>query len=270
MGIFKKIYCAECGEETNPFTRYLLSDDNYLCKKCIDKIPFYMFDTFSQVDTLQKYRKMKSYIEYSQKELRPAFHRTSSFNLFNIDAEKGLMYIGADIEDNTAIFKITDVTEIDVKFVPEEYKEKLFSDYMYGMLLSKIKVRKPYFYYESTQYNVKVGTKKRWFRNEILYDNPYGMDEFLVRFQEAYDAAVYRENQYNEAQSYNQVDINELQQAMALFMLDTLDNVTLADIKKQRNRLIKVYHPDTGSAADTKFAQKINNAYEILKLHINS
>lgn len=52
-------------------------------------------------------------------------------------------------------------------------------------------------------------------------------------------------------------------------MLEDVENLTLEQVKKQRNRLIRMYHPDTGSDADTKFAQKINNAYEILKNSIN-
>ncbi len=55
---------------------------------------------------------------------------------------------------------------------------------------------------------------------------------------------------------------------MALFMLDSLDNVTLEEIKGYRNRMIKTFHPDKGSAEDTKYAQKINKAYELLKQHL--
>ena len=47
--------------------------------------------------------------------------------------------------------------------------------------------------------------------------------------------------------------------------LDGRDDLTLEEVKKQRNRLIRMYHPDTGSAEDTQYAQKINNAYEVLK-----
>lgn len=55
---------------------------------------------------------------------------------------------------------------------------------------------------------------------------------------------------------------------MALFMLDDLENITLEKVKMQRNRLIKTFHPDKGSADDTNYAQKINNAYEVLKSYL--
>ena len=56
----------------------------------------------------------------------------------------------------------------------------------------------------------------------------------------------------------------QLQKALALFMFDSLNDVTAESLKAQRNRLIKSFHPDTGSEDDNKYAQKINEAYMIL------
>ena len=52
---------------------------------------------------------------------------------------------------------------------------------------------------------------------------------------------------------------------MALFMVDDLENITLDELKKIRNRLIKTFHPDANDASDTGYSQKISDAYEILK-----
>ena len=46
-------------------------------------------------------------------------------------------------------------------------------------------------------------------------------------------------------------------------MLD--EGYTLDELKKQRNRLLKSFHPDEGSEETKKYAQKINSAYELLK-----
>ena len=55
--------------------------------------------------------------------------------------------------------------------------------------------------------------------------------------------------------------------ALNLFMLD--EGYTLEELKKQRNRLLKSFHPDEGSEETKKYAQKINGAYEILKRKIS-
>ena len=62
----------------------------------------------------------------------------------------------------------------------------------------------------------------------------------------------------------------ELQQAMSLFMIDDLSVITLSELKAQRNRLIKTFHPDKATDADAKYAQKINAAYETLKAHVQT
>ena len=63
--------------------------------------------------------------------------------------------------------------------------------------------------------------------------------------------------------------MDELKKAKVLFMTDDMDDISLEDVKKQRNRLIKMFHPDAGNVLDTKYAQKINAAYEIIKKSIN-
>lgn len=45
------------------------------------------------------------------------------------------------------------------------------------------------------------------------------------------------------------------------------EGYTLEELKKQRNRLMKTFHPDEDDAEITKYAQKINHAFEILKSH---
>ena len=34
MGLFKDVFCTECGEKTKMLTRTHLCDDSYLCSKC--------------------------------------------------------------------------------------------------------------------------------------------------------------------------------------------------------------------------------------------
>ncbi len=69
----------------------------------------------------------------------------------------------------------------------------------------------------------------------------------------------------NEANcGYNEPESSDINKAMALFMIDDVKDVTEDMLKKQRNVLIKAYHPDSGMDSDV-YAQKINDAYSILK-----
>ena len=47
-------------------------------------------------------------------------------------------------------------------------------------------------------------------------------------------------------------------------MFDDIKDVTESELKKQRNRLVKMYHPDNSDASE-RYVQKINEAYEIIK-----
>lgn len=55
----------------------------------------------------------------------------------------------------------------------------------------------------------------------------------------------------------------ELFKARALFMLG--EGYTENELKKQRNRLIKAFHPDEGEEEMTKYATIVNESYKILR-----
>lgn len=70
----------------------------------------------------------------------------------------------------------------------------------------------------------------------------------------------------NEYQSNNSgtSNISEIERAMIVFMLDSLDGVTDEQLKKQRNKLLHIYHTDNGEESPV-YAQKINDSYSVLK-----
>ena len=96
------------------------------------------------------------------------------------------------------------------------------------------------------------------------YDNPDGMDDFMLYFERSWREAL-EQAEYDDCFDYQEGNISELQQAMSLFMIDSLDEITPEGLKALRNKLIKTFHPDAGTDDDTKHAQKINAAYEIIK-----
>lgn len=73
--------------------------------------------------------------------------------------------------------------------------------------------------------------------------------------------------QQREYAGYQSTDV-EYRAALSLFMLE--EGYTLDELKKQRNRLMKTFHPDEDDAEMTRYAQKINNAFSLLKTRILS
>lgn len=68
--------------------------------------------------------------------------------------------------------------------------------------------------------------------------------------------------QQNQSGKYHSMD-TDYASALSLFMLE--EGYTLDDLKKQRNRLMKSFHPDEKDAETARYAQKINSAYVVLK-----
>lgn len=68
--------------------------------------------------------------------------------------------------------------------------------------------------------------------------------------------------QQNQSGKYHSMDA-DYTSALSLFMLE--EGYTLDDLKKQRNRLMKSFHPDEKDAETARYAQKINSAYVVLK-----
>lgn len=68
--------------------------------------------------------------------------------------------------------------------------------------------------------------------------------------------------QQNQSGKYHSMDA-DYASALSLFMLE--EGYTLDDLKKQRNRLMKSFHPDEKDAETARYAQKINSAYVVLK-----
>ncbi len=279
MGLFKDIYCAECGKKTKILTRISLSDGNYLCSECSKGIPSYMLDTVLKVYTLDDFRGLKNYLNTTNKEYAQKFRETRSFYTLHVDTENRLLYIGNKIEEKTMFLRLADIVEFDLLFSADEYKEGIVHDKVYGKILFQIKYEYPYFYHEEIlAKDVKATAKQSFFSTKVEYGNPKDMVEFLTFFLLAQNKAIDEEigqleNEYGcfdyQVPEYEiGKDNNELVQALGLFMFDSVNDLTMENLRIQRNRLMKAYHPDIGLPEDNKFAQKINNAYEILKKHL--
>ena len=275
MGIFTDIYCAECEEKTKMFLRTKLLDGTYVCSKCTKFVPPYMRESFYSSYDLDDFRALRRYAEFSDMVLRPMFHETHKYYSIHVDAEHKIFFIGDRINDETLFLRFEQLDEFDLVYHADEYKEGMASDKVYGRILLKVKMDYPYFYHEEIlDQHVKSKAKKALFGTQVEYENPKGMDEFLLQFltvwEDSLEDIIDPDDSDGEDSDENTgcLQSNELSQAMALFMIDDLSSVTLSELKEQRNRLIKTFHPDKATANGTKYAQKINGAYDILKKQI--
>lgn len=266
MGLFSKVNCAECGKATNPIVRVRLQDDNCVCASCSRAIPYYAYQSYLERYTLEDFHFFKQYKEYSDQKLRPVFEETLCYYTVHVDEVHDLFYIGHSIDQNTVFLQFENMASFDLIFNPKELKSGIAGQKVEGDVLFQLEMNTPYFKYEDKlAKDVKAKAKKELFGSKVTFENPKGMDDFIGAFTFAWATCV--DDSPND-QSAQQTPASELQQAMALFMLDSLEGVTLADLKAHRNRMIKVFHPDKGGEGDTRYAQKINNAYEVLKNYV--
>ena len=254
MGLFKEIYCAECGT----------------------KIPLYAQSTFLKSYTLDTYHSFLDYIQYSNQYLRPEFAETHRYYDFHVDAEHKLFYIGRKVERDTVFFHFRNVQNFDLVFDGKELKEGMIGSKVTGRILAELEMDVPYFCYEEIlDKNASAKAEKALFGSKVRYGSPKGMDEFLETFLllwkeailEEYDAEEY--DHYDDAPS-GEGKVSALQEAMAVFMFDDLSEVTAESLKRQRNRLMKVFHSDVSGADTTRYAQRINEAYACLKQHLSN
>lgn len=279
MALFKEIPCAHCGGKTNLITRSKLSNEQYVCSKCTSNIPGAITSCLRDYN-YEDFLNLKAYMEESKTQLEKVFQENHSFYGIHIDTEHELFYL--DSLYPRTYLKFEDLSECSLEFIADEAKDGILGVKVTGKIFFKIKMSNPYFFKEEI---LKDGVKatarveKGLFKNTVKYDNPKGMDDFIHFFNSCWNHAVDAKlarmsrifNDFYE-ESYQTVQTpenKELQQALALFMIDDLSGLTLSDLKAQRNRLIKAFHPDTGSDEDTSYAQKINQAYDILKDHIS-
>ena len=92
MGLFKEIYCSDCGKKAGLLTRTKLSDGKYLCSACTSNIPSYVMESVSGNYDFDNYKDLKGYIQYSNENLKPKFKETASYEKLHID-EDNLIFL---------------------------------------------------------------------------------------------------------------------------------------------------------------------------------
>lgn len=183
----------------------------------------------------------------------------------SVDSERGLFCL--DGTKSGMVFRFSDLTDYELNFKPEEVKEGFFGDRIKGNEFAMVELAAPRVTLEEVLgIGVDLPARKKGFISS-KYEYEFS-NEFMELIQ-AFSICVYIEaNRRNSVNQPIATDIGEVQKALALFMFDSIDEVTQDSLKKQRNTLIKAFHPDNAEANEA-YSQKINAAYDLLSGMVN-
>ena len=235
--------------------------DFCLCKECADKIHPQIINYAKENWNYTDYTDYLAW-EEATKEERSKFDPDVLYGYqLAIDTERGLFSIGTG-KNGGMVLRFADLTDYELNFKPEEVKEGLLGDKVKGNEFVMVELATPKLYLENIiNYGVKLRLRKKGiFSTKYEYELSDGFMETIRIFTICiYIEVQRREDKYNpESQS-----IGEVEKALALFMFDSMDEVTEASLKQQRNALIKAFHPDNNESNEV-YSQKINSAYELL------
>ncbi len=252
--------------------KHRLIDGTIICNNCENMIPI---DLIDYATVRWRRNDLETYLEYkrySDKELTPIFKETYHYGDLSIDENHALYKLNS----NLVIYEARNINSISFSFEPESVKKSfIFKTYAIGKAKMHLESNLPVFKL-STILSSRARAEGYMENGVFVTRLPDPVIEIQAWFKSVFDEiqaqmdAEAKKEEYKEEEHYEYKEDkkrntypNTIQSAMALFMYDTLDGLKTSDIKSQRNKLLKAFHPDEGEA-DTGYAQKINTAYELL------
>lgn len=253
MGLFKEIYCEECGAKTAMLMRTKLVDESYVCNKCKKDIPSYMHSFIDENYSYEDFKYARQWSADSVAEYKSIYTETDRYGFVGMDRNNGLFVLDYNILGKSPYLRFSDVIDFDFAFNPEEFKEGVFSDKVEGNTYFCIKMANPRFYHEGVlEYGAKGKATKSFFGNKVTYEHPKKMVEFERKFIEACIA-------FMPEDAITQVE--DIKTAMSLFMIDDLDATDLNGLTQTRDALLSSFQ----NGNNEKQIDKINSAYDLLK-----
>lgn len=266
VGVFRKEgACQCCGKKLKGTEQQVFNGSNrfVLCKDCMDKIHPQIL---SYAKSNWSYDDYDNYLAWEEatKDEREQFNPDATYGYgcqINVDTDRGLFSLGTG-KKGGLVFRFADLTDYELNFKPEEVKEGFLGDKVKGNEYVTVELATPRVYLEEV---VNYGVKLRLRKKGILSTKyEYELSDGFMDVIRAFTVCIYvEEARRSGAMHDNSVDIGEVEKALALFMFDSMDEVTEDALKKQRNALIKAFHPDNAEANEA-YSQKINAAYELL------
>lgn len=259
----ERIYCMECSCCNKASTKIFMNKikNGYICNGCLDKLP-YIFE-----DKIIKYTsdEIKSIISSCEKASALSMHTfftTAAYGCLHLDSLHGLIsigeisdYVNDAIEDNKVfVFPIKSLINISFDVNVKKASEEEIKGNVTASLETK----------DFCIRNIPI--------NKNVYIRSCIVEEGTVTFSLPPEVQLIR-SEIIEIANQNEIlhsdanQSNAILRAKGLFMVD--DNYTISDLKKQRNRLMKVFHPDSDQTDGAEERTKtIAEAYKLLEKNI--
>lgn len=230
--------------------------DGYICSNCYKKIPYVLHNNIAGYSDITL-----SYVIDYCKKLYDQFEETAHYGDLLIDEFHGLLAFKK--KENIAVFDVLDIEDIGLyctNACANQYN-KVTCDVEVNCILSHPSIKIKHIIKK------KISCKsKKISENKIEWEEPGDLSMFRSMIEQMYITKIKKHSSnYKEyLKTYNSI---ELLKAKALFMIDEESTYDADYLKRQRNILIKNFHPDESHFSNeesTRYTQIINNAYHLL------
>lgn len=261
--------CCICNKNINVFNSKSIKNE-HICKDCYNHLPL---SIKKHIINFMSYE-LTTFIDFDKtyhNKLISKFKKTSSYGDVYLDEHNGFIAFSKKINNDDSlpdmchdIYNVLEIEDIDLAMKnPIAKNNNIYADIeLYckihnpNITITKIIKR-----------HEKCQTIKN--KNGYEYNIPPILDMFINIINRARNTAIQKESiKINEF--FMDEDKKNYELAKATFMIDDNDTFDLNILKTQRNKLLKIYHPDEclDDENSIKYTQKINNAYKILKQKI--
>ena len=136
--------------------------------------------------------KIRNFFDVENKQREKLFKETHKFKSLHLDEVNDLLYM--DHIRPKMYIHMDDVEEFDLRYIPATVKEGFLSDKVTGDIHLNFKINIPPFTREEViAKDVKsTGEIKGLIKKSVEYNNPKGMDDFVVAFELATARSINR------------------------------------------------------------------------------
>lgn len=189
MALFKEKLCTHCGKKTNMLTRIKLENDEYICGKCVDKMPSEMSEELTG-RPYGDFFYLRNYVDEVNPVLAKRFRETHKFHGIHLDTAHDLFYL--DGLYPTIYFQLKDLDEFELEFTPDEVKDGFLGAKVTGKIYLRVRIEELLLFVDKViAKDVKASAKIGGVvSKKVTYENPKGMDEFIHHMLAAREHAL--------------------------------------------------------------------------------
>ncbi len=255
--------CVICGKPAALLDKQCLSGT--VCKNCMSKLPeiiTYKLKDY-RAETLRALL-----IDENLKENAAIFSETASFGDLHIDENHGLFCIcnnkkmkrGKVDPGYRGVFDSVYVSDFGISLKPYDAQEAA----VYCCVNFYCVIDRPKISFNAPIKNKAGCMAHRVDKEHITYKEPGDLTLIKNIF---YEMRLKKIKRFNDEFAHHFLSKESIDRFVAQNIMMLSDDYTRDELKKQRNRLLKVYHPDESKLDENMefYTQKINNAYNLLR-----